>query len=324
MIRSLSTLLLALALLLPMQSRAQEADRTAALWAQDLRLATLAERIMAANAHLCRTTMPLTGMILHSADQYGSQTGDWFRHGSTGVLEVIPGSSADRAGIRAGDALLAIGAAQVRELPLEVGYPRRDAAYQAIAEWPATEALVLTVGSAGLARQVMLEPPRGCRALVEVLADNNSTAHADGRVIQISYAFAAQLSDNALAAVFAHELAHIALESRRRLSEAGVPNGLEREFGRYRRVARQAEVEADLLSAHLLANAGYDPQIASQFWEGEAARVFGRDLFSSRIYPSKRNRARMMRAEIAAHLTGMSLPSAAAHLLAERDRPMAD
>ena len=86
MIRRLSTLLLALALLLPAQSRAQEANRTTALWAQDLRLATVAERIMAANAHLCRTTMPLTGMILHSADQYGPQTGDWFRHGSTGVL----------------------------------------------------------------------------------------------------------------------------------------------------------------------------------------------------------------------------------------------
>jgi predicted Zn-dependent protease len=160
--------------------------------------------------------------------------------------------------------------------------------------------------------------------LVEVLADNNSTAHADGRVVQISYALAAQLSDTALAAVFAHELAHIALESRRRLSEAGVPDGLGREFGRYRRLARQAEVEADLLSVHLLANAGFDPQIAPQFWDGEAARVLGSDLFSSRIYPSHRSRARMMRAEIAAHLAGMPLPSAAQHLLAERDRTLSD
>ena len=328
MIRRFSAMLLALAAMLPAMLpaplHAQEADAATALWAQDLRLASVAERIMAANAHLCRTTMPITGMILHSADQYGPQTGNWFRDGSTGVLQVVPGSSADRAGIRSGDALLAVGTTQTRDLALQVGYPRRDAAYQVIAEWPSGQALGLTVSSAGLERQVTLTPPSGCRALVEVLSDNNSTAHADGRVIQISYALAAQLSDDALATVFAHELAHIALESRRRLREAGVPNGFAREFGTHRRLARRAEIEADLLSVHLLANAGYDPQIAPRFWDAEAALVLGSDLFSSRVYPSHRNRARLMREEIAVHLAAAPLPSSAPHLLAERDRPFAD
>jgi hypothetical protein len=328
MARFFPAVLLALALSLPAQLRARDADPAidlvAALWAQDLRLATVAERIMAANAHLCRTTMPLTGMILHSADQYGTQTGEWFRHGSIGILQVIPGSGAERAGIRQGDALLAIGAVQVNDLAHGNGYPQRDAVYQAIAVWPEGQALALTISHAGAGREVTLALPTGCRALVEVLADNGNTAHADGRVIQFSYALTTRLSDHALATAFAHELAHIALESRRRLSQAGVPAGIAREFGRYRRIARRAEVEADLLSVHLLANAGYDPQIAPQFWEGEAGRVLGNGLISSRIYPSHRSRAAMMRTEIAAHLAGIRLPSVASHLLAERDRPLAD
>ena len=40
------------------------------LHVQDQRLAAIADRIMAANAALCTQTMPITGLTLHSADQY--------------------------------------------------------------------------------------------------------------------------------------------------------------------------------------------------------------------------------------------------------------
>lgn len=154
---------------------------------------------------------------------------------------------------------------------------------------------------------------------MEVLTGNGMLAQSDGRVIQISYAMATALNDDELAAVFAHELAHLVLDHNRRLLEAGVGNGLAQEFGRSRRFARQAEVAADRLSVHLLAEAGLDPQIAPQLWEGDAGRAVANDLLRSRRYPSRRERARLMRQEIADYL-----PAGPAHLLAGRDQPFAD
>ena len=40
---------------------------------QDLRLAGIAERLLGANRALCRLEMPLTGMVLHSRDQYRAE-----------------------------------------------------------------------------------------------------------------------------------------------------------------------------------------------------------------------------------------------------------
>lgn len=316
-------LLLALAALaLPAGAMAQHTDAQAALWEQDLRLATVAERIMGANVRLCRQTMPLTGMILHSADQYGAPLPGAFAHGPVEVAQVVPGSPAASAGLRPGDSLLSVDGLAVGELEPATGHPRRDAVFDIIAA--ATGPIALHYVRAGSARTATLQTPVGCRALVEVLADNDSTARSDGRVIQLSYDLAARLDDAGLAVVFAHELAHAVLEHRRRLSEAGVADGLARQFGRNRRLSRMAEVEADLLSVHLLANAGFDPAIAPQFWRSDSGRTLGSGLVRSRIYPGRTERAEQMEREIAQYLSGYERMSEAAHLLAMRDRPFAD
>jgi Peptidase family M48 len=308
MMRVLTFVLLALAMVTPL--RAQGEDPA---WVQDRRLASVAERMLGANVALCRSTMPLTGMILHSADQYQAPREGWFDNGPVAVAQVLPGSTADHAGVRSGDGVVTVGGQAVDGLAQAAGYPLRDAVFDQINRVPSP--LPLQVRRAGRIGTFNLAAPLGCRALVEVLVRNDKVALSDGRVIQISYPMAVLLDDNELAVVFAHELAHLILEHNRRLTAAGVPDGLAQEFGRNRRLARQAEVEADRLSVHLLANAEYDPQIAPQLWEGASGRAIAGDLLRSRRYPSRRERARLMRQEIAEHLA-----AGPAYLLAGRDQ----
>lgn len=320
MLRALTSLLLAGLMAWAIPSWAQTA---ASLWEQDLRLAQMAERVSGANAQLCRQTMPLTGMIVHSADQYGPAHVEWFAHGAVSVAQVLPGSVAERAGLLPGDGLLAVEGTPVANLPRRPGYPLRDEVFEHLAQRQAP--ITLDLMRDGMELRVVLDAPTGCRVLVEVLADDANTARSDGRVIQISHALAARLDEAGLAVIFAHELAHSVLEHQRRLRDAGVAEGLAAEFGRSRRLTRQAEVEADLLSAHLLANAGFDPAIAPAFWRERAAEALGPRLLRSRIYPPNAERARLIEREIAMALAGgQPLPSAAAHLLMHRDRPMGE
>ncbi len=313
MIRRFFALLILMTMLLPTPLRAQD---QAALWAQDLRLAVVAERIMGANVHLCRNTMPLTGLILHSRDQYGAAQAGWFANGQVAVAQVLPASAAERAGIQLGDGVLAVGGLAVDDLALAAGYPRRDAVFDVLATSSAPVAL--TIRRAATVEVRELAAPTGCRALVEVLTDGARISRADGRVVQISSGMVTLLDDNGLAATFAHELAHAVLEHRRRLN-AGDLSAED-----IRRLSRQVELEADLLSVHLLANAGYDPQIAPQMWESAIGRALNSGFLRSRRYASRRERARELRREIADYLTARPLPSPATHLLELRDRPFAN
>jgi predicted Zn-dependent protease len=92
------------------------------------------------------------------------------------------------------------------------------------------------------------------------------------------------------------------------------------EFGRNQRLNRQIEVEADRISAHLLANAGYAPGTAPAFWRSRLGRRVGGGLQISATYPSAEARARLIEREIADYL-GAGGPSWPGHLLARRDMP---
>lgn len=317
--RALATLLLACLPLTPLA--AQDASPLATA---DRRLAAIAERLQGANVALCRQVMPLTGLILHSADQYGQPSPARFADGAVAVAQVLPASPAAAAGLLANDAVVSIGGQAVADLPLQPGHPRRDAAFEALAGQDPARPLALTVRRGGQDMAVEVNAVPGCRALVEVLTEGSNLARSDGRVIQVSQAMVARLSDDHLAAIVAHELAHAALEHRRRLSSAGVETGFLGEFGRNRRLRRLVETQADVLSVHLLANAGYDPAVGPRFWRSEAGAQTDSGILRGGAYHSRHERAAMMEAEIAAHLTGVELPSLAGHLLAARDLPFPD
>lgn len=287
----------------------------------DRRLAQVAERLQAANVGLCRQHMPLTGLIVFSADQYGSPDPVRFADGPVAVAQVLPGSPAHAAGIRANDAIITVDGVAAAEQKPDDSYSLRDTTFDLLAAHAPGAPLVLVLRRQGQAITASITPPPGCRALVEVVTGRDDIARSDGRVIQISWRRVAQWNDDELAVIVAHELAHSVLEHRRRLAAAGVDGGLLGEFGRNRRLRRLVEEQADVLSVHLLANAGYNPQIAPQFWRSETGAQLDAGILRSGAYAAPRQRAALMEAEIAAQLAAANLPSRAEHLLAARDVP---
>lgn len=292
-----------------------------ALLAQDARLALVAERLLVANAGLCARTMPVAGMVVQSRDQYGADApAGLFADGPVAAALVLPGSAAERAGLRAGDALVAIGAQRVAELRADGAAPVRDAAFAAlVAQWPGQGPLPLIVARDGTQRPVTLHPQAGCRALVEVRTREALSARSDGRVIQIDLGLVRAAADEELAVIVAHELGHVVLDHRRRLEAAGVAKGFFGQFGRDQQRNRQMEIEADRVSVHLLANAGYDPALAVRFWRGALARRAAGGLTLSTIHPSPGSRADLVEREIADYLRPPSGPSYPGHLVGRRD-----
>lgn len=292
-----------------------------ALLVQDVRLATIAERLLAANRELCRQHMPLTGLVLHSRDQYrASVAGDAFANGRLTVGALVPGSAASAA-LSPGDAIAVIGGTRTEGLVAEGDAPLRDSAFALLAEQPGGAPLSLVVVHDGREQALMLDVPIGCRALVEIRSVSGLNARSDGRVIQINYGLATEATDDELAVIFAHEMGHLVLEHRRRLSSAGVEKGFFGEFGRNQQLNRQVEVEADRMSAHLLANAGYDPAIAPRFWRSSLGRRAGGGLLRSSTYPSAEARAQLIEREIAEYIGAGAAPTWPGHLLARRDIP---
>ena len=319
MIRWPPRVLLFWLLVVNVPAMAREGDTLDALHRQDARLARIAESMLIANRGLCRRTMPVIGAIIHSRDQYGTADVEGFADGPVAISAIVPRSPAERAGLMRGDAVLAVAGETLEGLTPAGDFPVRDAVFEMLAAQPPATPIELRIRRAGEEMTVSVEPQEGCRALVEVLADERIVARSDGRVIQVSYGLAEKTSDEGLAAVFAHELAHLVLEHRRRLSEAGVAKGFFGEFGSNRRRNRQAEVEADRLSVHLLAKAGLDPQVAPRFWLSSEGRRADRGILRSAIYPSPNSRAEIMQREIAKYLPAGSAPAHPEHLLSLRE-----
>ncbi len=297
-------------------------DGAEALRSQDIRLAQIAENMLLRNASLCTDHMPITGMILHSSDQYSRPSESAFANGRVAISITLPGGAATIAGVAANDGLAAISGVPLHALEPQEGTHLRELAFNLLAEIGGEETpLVLTLQRGDEAFDVTLETQLGCRALIEIWADDGEGAYSDGKNILIKYGTASELTDEELAAVLAHELAHLVLHHRRRLSSENVSKGLFGEFGRDRRLNRQIEIEADQLSVHLLHNAGYDPAIAAQLWQSDARRHLGGGLIRSRYYPSRRDRIAILEEE--AQRLGPDAPSTsmAQHLLHLRDQP---
>jgi len=301
----LATAFSALATTLPSSSDLQQ---------QDQRLLQISNAIMAANAALCDRTMPNLGVALQSTDQYPAGAAPPFA-APVAFAAVIPGSAAAQAGIAPDDGLVTIDGRAITKLPALSAAPLRDSAFAVVAQHPAGAPLVLGVVHGTEHREVTLHASPECRVLVEVLADKGSTAHSDGRVIQFSYGLVTRADDRQLAAMFAHELGHVVLHHRERLSAAGVKKGLLGAIGRDRRLNLQAEAEADRMSVYLLANAGIDPRSGPGLWRSD----LGRRLSAG--HQSGTERAKLMEQEIAAHLGGSS-PYLPGELLAQRTQPM--
>lgn len=273
-----------------------------ALRAADARVAAVGHRLAVAGRDLCADRQWLPGFALHDLSQYRGP----FRAAAIRVfglderpalLAVVPGSAAERAGLRADDVIVAIDGSPVPDPPERERTFDRMAQLLDLAEAAFEDgAAAIDIVRGGERLRLDVGAERGCATRFQLVTSGRMNALADGRYVQVTTAITNYVSDEAeLAAVLAHELAHNALRHRVRLDEAGVARGLAGHFGRNARLIRETEIEADRLSPYLLDRAGYDPEAALRFWDRFGRRSI--DLGSTR-HPSWRRRIDLMRAEV--------------------------
>jgi len=273
-----------------------------ALRSADTRLATIAERLTTANVELCDQRQPALGMVLHSLRQY--READWpavkrvFGFGMPVAVEaVVKDGAAERAGVAPNDAIVAIGD---QALPTSVADSAkaastdRDRALALIDAAPIDQPLAITFDRNGVTDRRTLMPRAACRSRFEIVIGNGYDAQADGANVQLGEKFFEGMTDEEIAVVVSHELAHNILRHRARLDAAGVSRGLAGEFGRNARLIRETEDQADLLSVYLLANAGYDPWAPGRFWRKWGGKIGLEGIFRSRTHSSAKSRARAM------------------------------
>ena len=261
-----------------------------ALLQQDMIVATVGYRLATANVDLCVEHMVESGVLIETLAQYGAD----YRAAAADVLAltdrptvalVAPGSPAERAGLRAGDALIdADGVSFARTAPVSPTgtFAAVDAAMTALDTALADGKARLTVERGGQRLATDLAGTPACKARFQLLPGNDPDATANGIWVQLSTglaAFAATPDD--LAAILGHELAHNALGHR--LSKA--------------RIQRAQELQADRLMPYLMARAGYDPHAAVALWQRFKRRHLG-GLIPSTTHPGWSERVKAVAAEV--------------------------
>jgi hypothetical protein len=280
-------------------------DRTADLMAlrkQDDRVMRVGQRLAQAGAAAgwCEST-PSLGLMLREVGQFpknyrlqARQVWSLPEGSALFVASVAPDSTAARVGLAPGVAILRINGHSPMRNPYDM--PSRHALANservidaALAQGPGT---IETLDAAGQRQTLSLSGRPACESRFETAASDDEQAYADGEIVQVTAAMGTytDASDDELAAVVAHELSHNILRHIPRTEAANTPRDYRRYLGRYARVSRKMEEEADRLSVWLLAAAGYSPQAPVSFWGRfgpghDTAHPFGRthDRWQDRV-----------------------------------------
>lgn len=268
-----------------------------ALQQMDQRVAAIGHRLARANRDICERTMPLSGMLVHSLDQYGAKA----RPGAVAafglgaepaVLAVVPGGAADKAGLRPGDAILSIAG---RSFP--PGRPRDKASYERVQqveeyllEKLAAGPVVIQYQRGGLPHSVTLERDLGCLSRVQLVPSAKRNASADGTYVQLTSRIVEfTRGDDELALVIAHEMAHNLLSHRAKLDAQNVSRGLFKSLDGSAGKIRETEEEADYLALYLLARAGFDIAAVPGFWRRFSPGALA-EIFSDGTHPGEASR----------------------------------
>lgn len=259
--RKLCVAALASALLLNTTAAAHELDGVATasfekLRESDSRIHSISHKLRTANAAFCENTQYESGILLDDAARYGDPAavrtanaidGDIFIHA------IAEGSAAARAGLMAGQEVVSLSGYEVTQATFdpEQSWLRAGELNAMLAGF----AEEMTVTLASIDTPVALRSELACTGYVE-LVPHYSRATTDGVRVSIGRDFVGlTYPDDELAAVIAHELAHIFVGHTQWLKSRG----------KKRRDIRQTEREADRLMPWILANAGYDPAAAARF-----------------------------------------------------------
>jgi Zn-dependent protease with chaperone function len=304
----------------------QNRETFEAVRSADLKLAMVGWRLAVPNAPLCDRLEPGLGLQLHTLDQFDSASRTaaqaHFAFATPVAVEgVIADSPAERAGLREDDSLVRVGSVNIAALPGKPGTTQRLVAAQlAIADLPPGAPIEVEAIRAGVPLKVTIHPIPVCRSRFELLLTSGYNASADGTMVQISSRFLEEYTSDQVAAAVAHEFSHNILHHRDRLEARGVDFGILSGFGANVKYFRQTELQADLLSVYLLANAGYPPRASVAFWWRFGPSKAG-GIFRSRSHPHWRDRVATLEAAIA-KLETISARPMIPDLIAERSQPL--
>ncbi len=274
------------------------------LHGQDQAVERVGFRLATANADLCPEGAD-AGFSVQTLEQYGPA----YRSAATmlfhlgeypGVLAVAPGSPAEAAGLGEGDQITGIDDRPAPEAPSPTGhgdFRRTAAVQQQLHRTLAAPVLTLATLHDGVPARLTLHAAPACASLFQVVPDTQLTGEADGDYVQVSSEMASlAMSDDELAGLLAHELAHNVLGHRARLDALHVDRGLMSVFGRNARLIRDTELQADRLAVYLLARAGYAPDRAMVFWT--RVRRASPGSFLDTTHPSWTTRLKAIQAEV--------------------------
>lgn len=253
---------------------------------QDVRVSRVSWRLALANADLCPVNRLRAGWTLQSASQYGGELRPLAeaRYGLDGdlpgVLAVPEGSPGAEAGLQAGDLILSVNGRHLqRGGPATESYDGLQANIAvldaALMQGPAQ----LQVRRGGVERAVTLRPVLACAYPTQVEVTGTLGGRADGRHIFISDRMAGlAATDDQLAFVLAHELAHAVLEHRTRPDVTGSRGTANAAITLRRGLSSRSEADADRMGLFLAARAGFDPRAAMDFLDAfEAVDTAPRD-----------------------------------------------
>lgn len=278
-------------------------DRAAlqALAAADRRLVTIGRRLAKGGAGLCGGTVSNPGWTIEDAEQFEPAARDAVRAGLglgdyPTIVAVEAGSAVERAGLAAGDELLAVNGQPVDDAPSgRASRTRQEMVEKATAAALARGQVGVRVRREGRVLTIPVTAESGCATDFLIGRDEGLRAAAsNGTQVTVSTAiidFAR--SDDELALILAHELAHNILGHNKEHAAQRVA-GADRSGAR----RRDREREADRWALYLMARGGFDIGVAPGFWRRWGPKTsFG--ILSDGSHPDWRDRAERAEAEIA-------------------------
>lgn len=243
----------------------------------DQRVADIAWRLLSRAGDLCPAQGAVSGISLHSLNQYtpaardGARAAFGFYASYPSILSIARTSPAQQAGLLPDDAVIAVNGEDLSAASAEstsARYDQVDTAMRALEALPPGTAAKISIRRQGIPLIVELVPAKACKSRVELVPGPTVNGNANGAVAQISGGLAVWTrNDDELALVIAHEIAHNILGHQAEIKRTGITTGLFAGLGRSGKRLREMELDADRLGTWLAARAGFDYRIAPTFWE---------------------------------------------------------
>lgn len=238
---------------------------------QDLRLQAIGYRLARANSAACQSPAMLDGLLLHDISGYAPSDREavqaaYGMTGGFGVLGVVPGSGAERAGLRIGDEIVSLGnrdlaAFDTAAVAGRASYARTEAFLGLLETSLQAGPAMLVVQRNGGRVALQMQSDNGCGGRFALMHQSAIDAWSDGRYVAVTERLAEAIPvDDQLAFIVAHEMAHNILGH---ANQSARQSRFFMQLGLGTGNAKAEEIAADRLAVELMARGGFDPQGAA-------------------------------------------------------------